>query len=42
VYAVDVGHGQLDWKIRQNQQVVVLEKTNARYINHDVIGEKVD
>ena len=30
VYAVDVGHGQLAWKIRQNEKVVVLEKTNAR------------
>src|SRR5215212_3288240 len=30
VFAVDVGHGQLDWKIRNNPRVVVLEKTNAR------------
>ena len=32
VYAVDVGHGQLAWKIRNDDRVVVLEKTNARYL----------
>lgn len=32
VYAVDVGHGQLDWKLRQDARVVVLEKTNIRYL----------
>lgn len=32
VYAVDVGHGILHWKIRQDKRVVVLEKTNARYL----------
>lgn len=32
VYAVDVGHGILDWKLRQDQRVVVMEKTNARYL----------
>ena len=31
VYSVDVGYGQLDWNIRNNARVVVLEKTNARY-----------
>ena len=32
VYAIDVGYGQLDWKIRQDQRVVVMERTNARYL----------
>lgn len=32
VYAVDVGYGQLHWKLRQNPKVVVMERTNARYI----------
>jgi len=37
VYAVDVGHGQLDWKLRQDARVVVLEKTNARYLDSALI-----
>ncbi|MBV9121575.1 MAG: TlyA family RNA methyltransferase, partial [Chloroflexi bacterium] len=32
VYAVDVGHGQLDWKLRQDERVIVMEKTNIRYL----------
>jgi 23S rRNA (cytidine1920-2'-O)/16S rRNA (cytidine1409-2'-O)-methyltransferase len=32
VYAIDVGYGQLDWKLRQDERVVVLERTNARYL----------
>lgn len=32
VYAIDVGYGQLDWRIRQNERVVVMERTNARYV----------
>jgi 23S rRNA (cytidine1920-2'-O)/16S rRNA (cytidine1409-2'-O)-methyltransferase len=32
VYAIDVGYGQLDWKLRQDQRVVVMERTNARYL----------
>jgi len=39
VYAVDVGHGQLDWKIRQDARVVVLEKTNARQLDTSHIPE---
>ena len=35
VYAVDVGHGQLAWKLRQDPRVVVLEKTNARHLTPD-------
>ncbi len=32
VYAIDVGYGQLDWRLRQNPRVVVMERTNARYL----------
>jgi 23S rRNA (cytidine1920-2'-O)/16S rRNA (cytidine1409-2'-O)-methyltransferase len=32
VYAIDVGYGQLDWKLRRDERVVVLERTNARYL----------
>ena len=34
VYAIDVGYGQLDWKIRNDERVTVLERTNARYLTH--------
>lgn len=39
VYAVDVGHGQLDWKLRRDPRVVVLEKTNARHLDANLIPE---
>jgi 23S rRNA (cytidine1920-2'-O)/16S rRNA (cytidine1409-2'-O)-methyltransferase len=42
VYAVDVGHGQLDWKIRNNERVVVLEKFNARYITRNEVPDDID
>jgi len=42
VYAVDVGQGQLAWKLRQDERVVVLEKTNARYLDKEQIPEPVD
>ncbi len=42
VYAVDVGHGQLAWKLRTDDRVVVLEKTNARYLTHDHVPDPVD
>jgi 23S rRNA (cytidine1920-2'-O)/16S rRNA (cytidine1409-2'-O)-methyltransferase len=41
VYAVDVGHGQLDWKLRQHPNVVVLEKTNARHLTSEHIPEPI-
>ena len=41
VYAVDVGHGQLAWKLRQDARVVVLEKTNARYLGRNEVPEPV-
>ncbi len=42
VYAVDVGHGQLDWKLRNDPRVVCMEKTNIRYVTPDDIADKVD
>lgn len=39
VYAVDVGHGQLDWKLRQDSRVVCMEKTNIRYVVPEDIDE---
>ena len=42
VYSVDVGYGQLDWNIRNNARVKVLEKTNARYLDSDIISNKLD
>ena len=37
VYAVDVGYGQLDWKLRQDERVVCMERTNARYLTKEQI-----
>ncbi|MBL8709339.1 MAG: TlyA family RNA methyltransferase [Rhodospirillaceae bacterium] len=42
VYAVDVGHGQLAWKLRQDPRVVVLEKTNARHLTGAEIPDPLD
>ena len=42
VYAVDVGHGQLSWKLRNDSRVVVLEKINARALSCEHIPEHVD
>jgi len=42
VYAVDVGYGQLAWKLRQDDRVVVLERTNARYLGAAEIPEPVE
>jgi 23S rRNA (cytidine1920-2'-O)/16S rRNA (cytidine1409-2'-O)-methyltransferase len=42
VYAVDVGHGQLDWKLRNDDRVVVMEQTNFRYVTPEDIGEELD
>ncbi len=39
VYAVDVGYGQLDWKLRTDERVVCMEKTNIRYVTPEDIGE---
>ncbi len=42
VYAVDVGHGQLAWKLRNDPRVVVLERINARHLSANEIPEAVD
>lgn len=42
VYAVDVGHGQLAWKLRNDERVVCLEKTNFRYLTPEDINNQVD
>ena len=42
VYAVDVGYGQLDWKLRQDERVVCMERTNARYLTCEQIPEPLD
>lgn len=42
VYAVDVGYGQLDWKIRSDNRVVVMERTNIRNVTLADIGEEMD
>ena len=39
VYAVDVGYGQLDWKLRSDERVVCMERTNARYLTHEQIPD---
>lgn len=42
VYAVDVGYGQLAWKLRQDLRVVVIERTNIRYLPAGVVSEPID
>ncbi|MCX7750223.1 MAG: TlyA family RNA methyltransferase [Candidatus Bipolaricaulota bacterium] len=42
VYAVDVGRGQLDWRLRNDPRVVVKEGLNARYLRPEDLGERVD
>ncbi|MBR4945201.1 MAG: TlyA family RNA methyltransferase [Peptococcaceae bacterium] len=42
VFAVDVGYNQLDWKLRTDERVINMEKTNARYLEADSLGEMVD
>ena len=41
VYAVDVGHGQLDWKLRNDQLVICMEKTNIRYVKPEDIEDRI-
>ena len=42
IFSIDVGINQMDWKIRSNPKVRVLEKINARYIEFETVGEKAD
>ena len=41
VYAVDVGHGQFDWRLRQDERVIVMEQTNARHISRAEIPDAI-
>ena len=42
VYSVDVGHGQLAWKLRNDERVVCMEKTNIRYVTPEDIDDRVE
>ena len=42
VFAIDVGTNQLAWKLRQDERVVCMEKTNIRYVTPEDLGEKID
>ena len=42
VYSIDVGYGQLAWKLRQDERVVNLERTNVRYITNEQVPDTVD
>lgn len=42
IFAVDVGHGQLDWKLRNDPRVVVMEETNARHLTPEQIPQPLD
>ena len=42
VYSIDVGYGQLDWKLRGDPRVVCMERTNARYLTHEQIPQELD
>lgn len=42
VFAIDVGYGQLDWKLRSDERVVCMERTNARYLTKESFDEQID
>ncbi|NLM52553.1 MAG: TlyA family RNA methyltransferase [Firmicutes bacterium] len=42
VYSIDVGYGQLDWRLRQDERVVLLERTNIRYLSPEAIKDPVE
>lgn len=42
VYAIDVGYGQLAWKLRNDERVVNLERTNIRYLDFDLVTDEID
>jgi len=42
VYAIDVGYGQLDWKLRNDNRVINMEKVNIRYLDFDTVDKDVD
>ncbi len=42
VYAIDVGYGQIDWRLRNDKRVILFERTNIRYLEKDAIPERID
>lgn len=42
VYAIDVGYGQMDWRLRNDERVILLEKTNIRYLKKEAISEDIN
>ena len=42
IFAIDVGYGQFDWRLRNSKNIILLERTNARYINSAVVTELLD
>ncbi len=42
IYAIDVGYGQIDWKLRQDPRVVLMERTNIRYVDRTMIADEID
>ena len=42
VYSIDVGHGQLAWKLRQDSRVICMEKTNVRYVTREDVKDEID
>ena len=42
IYAVDVGYGQFEWRLRQDSRVVLLERTNIRYVDRTAVPEPID
>lgn len=42
VYSIDVGYGQLAWKLREDPRVVCMEKTNMRYVTHEEVPDEID
>jgi 23S rRNA (cytidine1920-2'-O)/16S rRNA (cytidine1409-2'-O)-methyltransferase len=42
IYAVDVGYGQFEWRLRQDSRVVLLERTNIRYVDRAAVSEPID
>lgn len=42
VYSIDVGHGQLDWKLRNDERVICMEKTNFRYVTSEQVSDEID
>ena len=42
IFAIDVGYGQFDWRLRNSTKIILLERTNAKFVNSKVITESID